>query len=83
MLQYFHVHPPQQIHDLLAAKHNYQIVLQVTLWQYRAKIFLNILRQYIVVQFGQKMNIIRPVIGEFLEYEEIRKACISCGGCTL
>ena len=61
------VHPPQQIHALLATDLISQIVLQVTFWQYRVKLFLNILGQFIVLQFGPKMNKIRPVMSEILD----------------
>ena len=47
--------------------------LQVTFWQWRVKLFLNILGQFIVLPFGQKMNKILPVIDEILDCKGIRR----------
>ena len=62
-----YVHPPQQIYARLATNLISQRVLQVTFLQYRVKLFLNILEQFIVLQLGQKMNKIRSVMSEIID----------------
>ena len=51
-----------KIGDLLASNHIFQITLQVAFWQYRVTLFPIILGEFIEMQFGQKMNRMRPVI---------------------
>ena len=50
------VHPPQQIHDLSGVNLISQIGFQVSFWQHRVELFLNILGQFIISQFGLKID---------------------------
>ena len=42
----------------------YYLISQIFLWSLLGKLFLNIFGQFIVLQLGQKMNKIRPVMSE-------------------
>ena len=52
------------MHDLYATNHISQMVLPDAFWAGWSQIFLNILGKLRGIQFGQKMNKIRPVMSE-------------------